>query len=72
MIDSSIIQKKVCTEKGLRPKRTQAKKIVGVVSLRSWKHYFGGNSFQMYDGTHFMEEEFVRTILADKVRELLG
>lgn len=43
----------------------------GVVSLRSWKHYFGENSFQMYDGTHFMEEEFVRTILADKVRELL-
>lgn len=44
----------------------------GVVSLRSWKHYFGENSFQMYDGTHFMEEEFVRTILADKVRELLS
>lgn len=43
----------------------------GVVSLRSWKHYFGENSFQMYDGTHFMEEEFVRTILADKVRKLL-
>jgi hypothetical protein len=42
----------------------------GVVSLRSWKHYFGVNSFQTYDGTHFMEEEFVRTILADKVREL--
>ena len=44
----------------------------GVVSVRAWRRYFGNDSYQMYDGTHFMEEEFVRTMLADKVFELVS
>ena len=43
----------------------------GVVSVRTWKKYFG-DSFSMYDGTHFMEEEFVRGMLVDKVLEVLN
>ena len=43
----------------------------GVVSVRAWRRYFGKDSYQMYDGTHFMEEEFVRTMLADKISELI-
>lgn len=42
----------------------------GVVSIRTWKKYFG-NTFSIYDGTHFMEEEFVRTILVDKILMVL-
>ena len=44
----------------------------GVVSVRAWRRYFGNDSYRMYDGTHFMEEEFVRTMLADKVFELVS
>ncbi len=42
----------------------------GVVSIKTWKKYFG-NTFSVYDGTHFMEEEFVRTILVLKVLKVL-
>ena len=42
----------------------------GIVSLSTWKRYFG-ETYTMYDGTHFMEEEFVRTLLVDKVLEVL-
>ena len=44
----------------------------GVVSVRTWRRYFGSGSYQMYEGTHFMEDEYVRTILADKIREVTG
>ena len=44
----------------------------GVVSVRTWRRYFGKDSYRIYDGTHFMEEEFVRTMLADKIREVLS
>ena len=30
----------------------------GVVSVKTWKRHFG-NTFSMYDGTHFMEEEHI-------------
>lgn len=43
----------------------------GVVSIATWKKHFG-SSYDIYDGTHFMEEEFVRGMLADKVREYLS
>lgn len=43
----------------------------GIVSLRTWKKYFG-ETVTLYDGTHFMEEEFVRTILCEKIREVLN
>ena len=42
----------------------------GIVSIRTWKKYFGG-TYEVYDGTHFMEDEYVRTLLFDKVVELL-
>lgn len=42
----------------------------GVVSIRTWRKYFGNAPFHVYDGTHFMEERFVRTILADKIRDV--
>lgn len=42
----------------------------GIVSIRTWKKYFG-KAYTVYEGTHFMEEDFVRTLLVDKIRELL-
>lgn len=49
----------------------------GIVSVRTWRKYFGGMdekmpSYQMYDGTHFMEEEFVRTLLIDRIFSVLS
>lgn len=38
----------------------------GIVSVRSWKKHFG-LCFSIYEGTHFMEEEHVRSLLADKI-----
>lgn len=43
----------------------------GIVSIRTWKKYFG-NEYFLYDGTHFMEEEFVRTILVQKILTVLN
>ena len=43
----------------------------GVVSIRKWRKYFGDNSFTMYDGTHFMEEGYVVSLLVPKIREIL-
>lgn len=42
----------------------------GIVSIRTWRKYFG-ETFLIYDGTHFMEEEFVRSLLAPKVLDVL-
>lgn len=42
----------------------------GVVRVSTWRKYFG-NSFQIYDGTHFMEEEFVYSLLAPKILSVL-
>ena len=42
----------------------------GIVSFRTWKKYFG-NAFLVYDGTHFTEEEYVRTDLKRVVLEML-
>ena len=44
----------------------------GIVSVRTWKRYFGSNSYTMYDGTHFMEEEFIHEMLLPKLRSFLG
>ena len=41
----------------------------GVVSVRSWRRLFGKDSYVMYEGTHFMEEEFIRSMLVPTVRE---
>ena len=42
----------------------------GIVSVKAWeKHY--GDTYTLYDGTHFMEDEFVRTLLVARVRDVL-
>ena len=43
----------------------------GVVSLRIWKKHFG-MTYQLYEGTHFMEDEIVRTVFVDKVLSMLN
>lgn len=43
----------------------------GVVSIRRWKKLFGETS-TLYDGTHFMEEEYVFSLLIPKIRSVLN
>ena len=43
----------------------------GVVSIRTWKKYFG-DSFEIYEGTHFMEEEHVLRALVPKIYKVLS
>ena len=42
----------------------------GVVSIAHWEELFG-KTYRIYDGTHFMEEEYVDTLLVPKIREIL-
>ena len=42
----------------------------GIVSVRLWEKYFG-KSYALYEGTHFMEEPYVYTLLIPKIREIL-
>ena len=44
----------------------------GIVSVRTWKRYFGPDSYTMYEGTHFMEEEFIHEMLLPMLRSFLG
>lgn len=39
----------------------------GVVSIGSWTHLFGQETYTLYNGTHFMEEEFVYSLLIPKI-----
>ena len=43
----------------------------GVVQVQLWRDLFG-DTFREYDGTHFMEEEYVASLLVPKVREMLA
>ena len=43
----------------------------GVVKVSTWRKMFG-ETFQEYDGTHFMEEEYVRDLLVPKILEVLA
>jgi hypothetical protein len=43
----------------------------GVVSIRTWKKYFG-DTFEIYEGTHFMEEEYVLCALVPKIHKMLN
>lgn len=43
----------------------------GVVSLKSWKKYFG-NTFKVYEGTHFMEDEPISEFLIPSISNILG
>jgi hypothetical protein len=42
----------------------------GIVSFKTWEKYFGSTYF-VYDGTHFTEEEYVRSDLKRIVLEIL-
>jgi hypothetical protein len=42
----------------------------GIVSLRGWRKRFGEGTYALYDGSHFMEEQYVRTLLADRIKGL--
>lgn len=42
----------------------------GIVSIRGWRKRFGEGTYTLYDGSHFMEEQYVRTLLADRIRGL--
>lgn len=39
----------------------------GIVSVRGWKKLFGEGSFVMYEGSHYMEEESVYSLLIPKI-----
>ncbi len=43
----------------------------GVVSLRTWKKYFG-ETYTVYDGTHFTEEEYIYSLVVPEIREILN
>lgn len=43
----------------------------GVVSIRSWKKWFGDGTWTVYDGTHFMEYEYVVSLLIPKIHETI-
>ena len=42
----------------------------GVVSVRRYRKYFG-DTYTMYEGTHFMEEEYLHSLLVPKILEYL-
>lgn len=44
----------------------------GVVLVRTWRKYFGEGSWTIYDGTHFMEEEYIQSLLVPKILSLLA
>ncbi|MGM9740433.1 MAG: hypothetical protein ACI3ZP_07490 [Candidatus Cryptobacteroides sp.] len=44
----------------------------GVVSVRKWRKYFGDDSYNIYEGTHFMEDEYLHTMLIPKILDVLG
>lgn len=43
----------------------------GVVSLKSWKKHFG-ETYTLYEGTHFTEEEHIHGLIVPKVLDLLN
>ncbi|MGN1220119.1 MAG: hypothetical protein ACI4TU_04190 [Candidatus Cryptobacteroides sp.] len=43
----------------------------GIVCLKTWKKYFG-DSYDIYEGTHFMEEEYIHSLLIPKILDTLG
>ena len=42
----------------------------GIVSLRDWRRRFGEGTYALYEGSHFMEEPYVRTLLAERLKRL--
>jgi hypothetical protein len=42
----------------------------GIVSVRTWKKYYG-DTFRLYEGTHFTEEEHIHSMVIPKILDLL-
>jgi hypothetical protein len=42
-----------------------------IVSRRTYKKHFGATC-TLYDGSHFTEEEYIRSLVIPKIKELLG
>lgn len=43
----------------------------GIVSISRWEKLFGKDSYAMYEGTHFMEEEYLCSMLIPRIDALL-
>ena len=43
----------------------------GIVSIKTWKKYFG-ETFQTYQGTHYMEEEYIHSMLIPAILNVLN
>ncbi len=43
----------------------------GIVSIRTWKKYFG-DTCTLYDGTHYTEEEHLHALVIPKILEILN
>ena len=43
----------------------------GIVSLRTWKKYFG-ETYTIYEGTHFTEEEYVMSLIVPEILRECG
>ena len=43
----------------------------GVVQISLWEKYFG-DRYTVYEGSHFMEPEYVESLLVPKIREVLS
>lgn len=42
----------------------------GIVSVRTWKKYFG-ETYTLYEGTHFTEEEYLYSLVIPKILEII-
>jgi hypothetical protein len=42
----------------------------GAVRIAAWEEMFG-KTYTLYEGTHFMEEEYVDSLLIPKIHEIL-
>ena len=47
-------------------------KASGVVRTDLWEKYFGKSTYMEYDGGHFMEPEYLNSLLIPKIKEVLG
>ena len=43
----------------------------GIVQIGLWEKYFG-KTYTVYEGTHFMEEEYIESLLVPKIHEVLS
>jgi hypothetical protein len=43
----------------------------GIVSLKDWRRRFGPGTWTLYDGTHFMEEEYLKALLIPAILQRL-